>query len=89
MSDPSNPDENFDRIEIGMTRAEVEAILGPPTDELPRGKFFLPPGSIIIDGDPIWESDGADLAQVRFDDCNRVKTKDWDEWPDDRGALRG
>jgi hypothetical protein len=29
---PGVTKENFDRIQIGMTRDEVEAILGPPTD---------------------------------------------------------
>jgi hypothetical protein len=65
--------ENFDRIEIGMSRAEVEAILGPPA------AAWL--------GAPIWESDLADEAIIRFDKENRVKAKHWDEWPDDRTLL--
>jgi hypothetical protein len=74
---------NFDRIEIGMTRAEVEEILGPPTEDFPRGVLALGLG---IDG-PIWENDRGDEAQIRFDENNRVKARDWDEWPDDRGVF--
>ena len=75
---PGVTKENFDRIEIGMTRAEVEAILGPPTDML---------SPFAGDDEPIWESDRADEAQIRFDENNRVKSKDWDEWPDSRGVF--
>ncbi len=70
---PGVTKENFDRIEIGMTRVEVDAILGP-TDA-----SWL--------GSPIWENNFGDEAYIRFskDDC--VKAKAWDEWPDDRSVF--
>jgi hypothetical protein len=72
---PGVTKENFDRIEIGMTRAEVEAILGP------RAIAF--PGAMVF-----FEDERADEAHIRFDDnLDRVKRKDWDEWPDDRGVF--
>jgi len=72
---PGVTKENFDRIEIGMTYDEVEAILGP------RAIAF--PGL-----DMVWFDDhAADEAYIRFDENNCVKRKDWDEWPDDRGVL--
>jgi hypothetical protein len=72
--------ENFDRIEIGMTRAEVEAILGPPTDFFTGWPFPEP-------NEPIWENDRADEGQIQFDEDSRVKAKDWHEMPDDRGVF--
>jgi len=80
---PGVTKENFDRIEIGMTRAEVEAILGPPTEDFAGVVAFANNG---FDG-TIWENDRADEAQIRFDENNSVKTKNWDEWPDDRGVF--
>jgi outer membrane protein assembly factor BamE (lipoprotein component of BamABCDE complex) len=66
-------EENFDRIEVGMSSEEVEAILGPPSKRR--------------NGWSSWENDRADEGYVAFDNTNRVTEKAWDAWPDDRTPL--
>jgi hypothetical protein len=45
--------ENFDRIVRGMSRAEVEAVLGPPEDDRTgRGENVMPDGRAMRDPDP-------------------------------------
>jgi hypothetical protein len=69
-------DENFDCIHKGMTRAEVEAILGPPGDYTtgpvnydtrPPVYFLSPDGSVAF-----WNSDMA-YAHVLFDASGKVE----------------
>jgi hypothetical protein len=68
--------ENFDHIRKGMTRAEVEAILGPPGDYTtgpvnydasPPLYFLSPAGSVAF-----WNSDMA-YAHVLFDASDKVE----------------
>ena len=59
--------ENFDRIEKGMTREQVEAILGKPPDEPSHGIRFRHA--------PSWTSDAGDVIWIQFDDNNRVIQK--------------
>ena len=62
---------NFDRVEKGMTRAQVVAILGKATYE--------PPG---WGGGPYWTSNSGDEIRVRFDENQRVESMIWDDgWP--------
>jgi hypothetical protein len=57
---------NFDRIEVGMTRAEVEAIFGGPPTWEPISRRGL------------WANDGAyDCATITFDGDWRVVSTDW------------
>jgi hypothetical protein len=64
---------NFDRVEIGMNRAQVEAIFDGPADpEYPEE----------------WENEAFDIAKIGFDKEGRVKSKDWDAWPDERTLLQ-
>jgi hypothetical protein len=54
--------ENFDRIKVGMTRAEVEAILGPEGDHRTRhGETEMLDGS----WNPDWTHDGPLMATWR------------------------
>lgn len=58
--------ENFDRIEVGMTRAEVEAIFGGPPSWTPVGNRAE------------WGNNGAyDLATIDFDDNGCVVRTAW------------
>jgi len=79
---PGVTKENFDRIEIGMARAEVEAIFGcPPLS------WVEVPGTNRHRMDS-WESDYGDVAFVHYGDDDRVASKDWDGFPDDRSAWQ-
>jgi hypothetical protein len=76
---PGITKENFDRIEVGMTRAEIEAILGGPANGRdPRNGLRI--------GLNAWEDDSSgDLATIDFDEKDRVTSKHWwFELPDDR-----
>jgi hypothetical protein len=57
---------NFDRIEIGMTMAEVEEILGG------KGKSFDEDDKAFM----YWDADDGSLATIRFVD-NCVPDKTW------------
>jgi hypothetical protein len=68
--------ESAAKIEVGMTRAEVETILGGPAD--PRGEDstlwpddVIPAGSRLIVG-PFWVGDDV-LVVVAFDRTGRVQ----------------
>jgi hypothetical protein len=76
---PGITKENFDRIEVGMTRAEVEAILGGPANG------WAPAwGNMRLENEWVDNASG-DAATVNFDENNRVVgAKHWDGWPDDR-----
>lgn len=70
--------ENFDRVEVGMTRAEVEAIFDGSAVRQHPWPSFLPP-------DDVWEdahSDGS--ALVAFDENDRVTAKRWLQRADER-----
>jgi hypothetical protein len=62
---------NFDRIEMGMTLAEVEEIFGREGEPCP-----CPPWVI-------WEASGGSLVSIKFvDDCVLDK-----EWPDSKETI--
>ena len=71
VPNPGVTKENFDRIEIGMTRAEVEEIFG--------GKG--PPSGGINDGVKTgerWDSEeGKESAFIVFSDNDIVVEKEW------------
>jgi hypothetical protein len=64
---------NFDKVRVGMTRDEVESLLGPPT------------GPRVFDGEPVWYWQGwHGDAIVDFDrDADRtvVQSKRYSEFP--------
>jgi len=67
---------NFDRIKVGMTQAEVEAIFGAkPIAVGPR------------EGLCEWQSDSNDLAIILCDAEGIVVTAEWDGWPDERSPM--
>jgi hypothetical protein len=74
---PSRPGitkENFDRIEEGMTRAEVEAIFGGPANR-------ANPWPNLANNPNEWEDETSGAsAIINFDENNRVSSKQW--WPD-------
>jgi hypothetical protein len=60
--------QNFDRIEVGMTQAEVEAIFGGPPTWKPVGNRAE------------WANDGAyDCATIDFDEDGRVMRTAWQD----------
>jgi hypothetical protein len=75
---------NFDRIEDGMTRQEVERILGGPGSLLAEngkiigspGKRFAINGDLFLWGHPLNNTN----VFVSFDDGDRVIGKDWKDW---------
>ncbi len=80
---PGVTEENFDRIEVGMTRAEVEAIFGGPA----TGSNPWVWGNLPKENE--WENEASgDAAMVDFDENNRVIARHWDPWPDDRTAWQ-
>jgi hypothetical protein len=68
---PGLTQDNFDRIRVGMTRPEVEAILGPWFAHSARGdwKWNLDAGTYY------WLSDDWNDASVYIDDHGRVTEK--------------
>lgn len=54
--------ENFEKIQVGMSRAEVEAILGPPTQD--------------YQGVLTWKASETKLINVVLDDRKLVSEKD-------------
>jgi hypothetical protein len=65
---PGVTKENFDRIQNGMTRAEVEAIFGREPSGVELGEFGL----------GMWETaDGREWSRLRFDRNDRVFAKRW------------
>jgi hypothetical protein len=78
---------NYERIQIGMTRADVEAILGPPGDYTtgpltdPNGiellLSLLPPASGVES--PWWAADYGTVG-VWFDEGGRVVMKNYEPY---------
>jgi hypothetical protein len=74
---PSQPHritkENCDRIHAGMTRAEVESILGPPgeytTGPIDYVLSLLAGDKPIVDGQQVFLTWGETADPSRFDDC--------------------
>jgi hypothetical protein len=63
--------EDFSRIEKGMSREEVEAIIGGPPGDYTTRYYFPPPlGSHYIRWQT-WVGDGG-MILVRFDEMGRV-----------------
>ena len=68
---------NFDRIEIGMTLPEVEAILGTDRGSRPiLTDIMLPIGHEVEE----WGGDEG-FANIIFDEGKRMVRKDWDSAP--------
>ena len=66
--------ENFDRLEVGMTHAQVETIMGKPPAN-------------TIDGTVIWENENTHEAiVVRFDEKESLAVKRF--FGDDRTAIK-
>jgi hypothetical protein len=86
MPRPGVNKQNFDRIEVGMTRAEVEAIFAGPA------KFKRPNSTRALLSDEWWSESWsednelrADSARIVFDETNNVCEKDWwGIWRDER-----
>jgi hypothetical protein len=73
---------NFDRIQEGMTRAEVEEIFGGPSSE--DVVISTKDGKMIITFDqPRVKGWGADdgLAVIEFDEKGKTKEKSWSGLP--------
>jgi hypothetical protein len=72
---PGVTKENFDRIEVGMTRAEVVRIFGCEANGEECSGHRIP---------FLWDN-GDGQALVRFDENDRVtETAWWPGWPDER-----
>jgi hypothetical protein len=85
---PGVTKENFDRIEVGMTKAEVKKIFGGP----PIGQVKGVAGIITAREGlnvKIWESkDGEDWAIIAFDDNDCMMRSRWDGLLDDRSFIQ-
>jgi hypothetical protein len=71
--------ENFERIQLGMTRDQVERILGPPGDYSRGGGLYSGPGLIRTIGiarfakeGELWWNDGPNII-VHFDSADKVE----------------
>jgi hypothetical protein len=80
---PRATEENFDRIRDGMTRAEVEAILGPPGDYHTEPVPFPGPCgfrliSIVkeMENKSCWKTDAC-YGSVTYGDAGRVENADY------------
>ena len=66
---------NYNRIEVGMTREEVEAVLGKPNER--------------IDDSAIWKSEAGDVVTIDFDANGDVDCYGWNfERGDERSVLQ-
>lgn len=59
--------ENFDRIRKGMSRAEVEAILGTPGDYR-TGPMQYDPMTMLMDGSEYWRSELMAISEWQGDE---------------------
>jgi hypothetical protein len=74
--------ENCDRIKAGMSRAEVEAILGPPGDYTtgPRVQIIMESGGLEMHRpDRTWNGDEG-VFSVWFDGERKVEFTRFHEW---------
>lgn len=82
---------NFSRIEIGMARSDVVAIMGPPSLALLNGDFQdllrFSDGNEIPDS-YYWQGIAGGQAQIHFDKNDRVAKLFWNGWQDDRNGLQ-
>jgi len=82
---------NYSRIEAGMTRAQVEALLGKPNSN-ERFVFFGFGGVLrTIDTNDAswvhWQSKAGDQLSIDFDTNDCVRATTWNGWEDDRTDL--
>ncbi len=75
---------NFERLRVGMTVPEVEAIMGPPTEDIDAASLAPPQGTgpsyyadfkkwqESIAGVKKWHGKGGDLFHADFDKTGRV-----------------
>jgi SmpA / OmlA family len=77
---------NFSQLQTGMTREQVEALLGTPNTE--RSREDWPPIGFPVLNETGWTTwqDGDDFASVHFDQENRVTRMTWNGWADERTA---
>ena len=82
---------NYSRLEMGMTREQVEALLGVPSLTSGVGGQWLqvrPPEE--RDKQPSWyywrPEDRGDVL-IQFDKNDRVNLATWNGWPEDRNGL--
>jgi hypothetical protein len=82
---------NYSRIEIGMPREKVEALLGTPSLAAERGDLVIDIRS-FDSGDKTpdwfyWRNEDSDHVQILFDESGRVRIAHWNGWPDERNGL--
>ena len=68
---------NFNRIECGMTRAEVEAILGRAANMRSEEEPF----GVQNGAADIWRNPDGSGAEIEFGDSDTVVNKDWGDSP--------
>ena len=72
---------NYSRIEKGMTRAQLEAILGKPSADIPLRNFDAPEGSVF------WLTTDDDVM-IFFDEKGGVATAFWNGNIDERSGWQ-
>lgn len=81
---------NFSRIELGMSRDHVEALLGPAHLGIQHGDMLTPAFLADVHVKPdscYWRSETLDHVQIMFDADGRVAAMEWNGWSDDRTGL--
>jgi hypothetical protein len=75
---------NFQRIEVGHSQADVEALLGPPRDFSPNGTICwgeLYNGKLVLGHQKVvWGGDAGAIVVV-FDEEGSVVRKNWHDHP--------
>ena len=65
--------EHFERIKAGMSRAEVEAILGGPPGDYHTENIFYCSFGVTFEGRFEWWSGNEGAILIRFDEQDRVQ----------------
>jgi hypothetical protein len=77
--------ENFERIQVGMTLAQTEAILGPPGDYATgETQILYLPGLSLAEHHRIWNTNEGTLTITFVSDIVRYKRFDPHDPPDPR-----
>ena len=79
---------NFSRLEKGMAREQVEALLGESNLDVAEFEHLLFPRRDVAGGHSLyWCGDGGDTLTIRFDEQSHVLDTTWNGWQDDRNDL--
>jgi hypothetical protein len=77
---------NFSRLEQGMTRRQVEALLGQSNAKTHglEGNIAFPFAVLPATGWTNWQNEAGDSVSIHFDADDCVNLTTWNSWSDDR-----